>query len=47
MGGVEEAGFGICKEVILRVFGDVVTCILTDFFCSGDIKHTPNEGIVG
>ena len=46
MGGGEEAGVDFCKDVALRVFGDGVTCLLTDVFFSSDIKHTPDEGTV-
>ena len=47
MGGGEEAGVDICKEVALRVFGDDVTCLLNDVFSSSEIKNTPDEGKVG
>ena len=46
MGGGGEAGVDLCKELLLRVFGDGVTCLLTDVFFSSDIKHTPDEGTV-
>ena len=46
MGGGEEAGVDINKEVLLRVFGDGVTCLLTDVFYSSEIRHTSDEGKV-